>query len=224
MKVVAASLFFILLAAANLHASPLALGLDTAYVDPLLTPVGTSPWLDATFEDIAPNSVQLTMAAPNLASGTTQFVNNFFFNVTDTAPLGQLQFDLASGEQASIFQGQNLREAGGARFFDIEFVFTAGQFSPGDQSVFLISSIDPLLPITSESFSALSFSDSPQDTNFYSAALVGGINEGLSSWIAAPTRDSPTPPPSPIPEPATLMFLCTGLAGVGVFIKKYPLK
>jgi hypothetical protein len=208
------------LASANPHASPLTLGLDTAYVDPMLTPVGTSPWLDATFEDIAPNVVQLTMAASNLASGTTQFVSNFFFNFTEATSLGLLEFELASGNEASIFRGQNLREAGGARFFDIEFVFAAGQFAPSGQSVFLISSLDPLQPITSESFSFLSFSNSSQDTNFYSAALVGGINGGLSSWIAAPTRDTPIPPPDPIPEPATVMFLCTGLTGLAFFGRK----
>jgi hypothetical protein len=160
------------------------------------------------------------MAASNLASQTTQVVSNFFFNFTEATSLGLLEFAPASGENASIFRGPNLREAGGARFFDIEFVFAAGQFVPGDQSVFLISSLDPLQPITSESFSFLSFSNSPQDTNFYSAALVSGINGGLTSWIAAATAQTPGPGPSPIPEPATMILLGCGLGGVTVFCRK----
>ena len=101
MKIKAALLLGILLSAVNVHA--LTFPLDIAYVTPTIPPVGTSPWLQAIFEDIAPNSVRLTMAATGLSAGTTQSVGNWLFNFTDTLSLGLLQLQYASGDEASIF-------------------------------------------------------------------------------------------------------------------------
>ena len=222
-KIKAALLLGILLSAVNVHA--LTFPLDSAYVTPTVPPLGTSPWLEAKFEDIAPNSVRLTMAATGLSAGTTQSVGNWLFNFTDTPSLGLLQLQYASGDQASIFLAPNLRPAGGGRFFDIEFDFAAGQFAPGDQSVYLLSSIDPLQPISAESFNFVSFSASPQ-VNYYSASLVEGISGGQSSWIAAATAQTPGPGPgpAPIPEPATMLLLGTGLTGMAFFRQRKLLK
>ena len=222
-KIKAALLLGILLSAVNVHA--LTFPLDTAYVTPTVTPAGTSPWLQAIFEDKAFNSVQLTLAATGLAAGTTQSVSNWFFN-SDAITSGPLKFDYASGEEALIIQGPNLRKAGGDRFFDIEFDFVTGQFAPGEQSIYLISSFDPLLPISSGSFDFLSVSTPPTLTNFYSAALVEGISGGQSSWIAAATAQTPGPGPgpAPIPEPATMLLLGTGLTGLVFFGPRKLLK
>jgi hypothetical protein len=221
-KVKLSVLLCILLSAANLSATQLTLDLDTAYVTPTITPVGTLPWLVADFTDIAQNSVQLTMTATGLATGTTQSVGNLFFNVTDSL-LGLLNFQYGSGSQASIFLAPNLREAGGGQFYDIELDFVTGQFAPGAQSVYLISSLDSSRPITSESFASLSVSTSPQ-VNYYSSALVEGIGGGLSSWIAAATATTPGPGPgpgpAPVPEPATMILLGLGLGGLTVFGRK----
>jgi hypothetical protein len=221
-KLKAALLLGILLSAVNVYA--LTFPLDIAYVTPTVPPVGTSPWLQAIFEDKAFNSVQLTLAATGLAAGTTQSVSNWFFN-SDAITFGPLKFDYVSGEEALIIQGPNLRKAGGDRFFDIEFDFVTGQtgqFAPGEQSIYLISSFDPLLPISSGSFDFLSVSTPPSLTNFYSAALVEGISGGQSSWIAAATAQTPGPGPgpAPIPEPATMLLIGTGLTGIAFFRRK----
>jgi hypothetical protein len=217
-KLKLSALLLILLSAANLDANQLNLDLDTAYVTPTVTPVGTSPWLIAEFTDLAPNSVQLTMYTTGLAAGTTQFVDNWFFNVTDPL-IGLLSFQYASGSQASIFLAPNLREAGGGQFFDIEFDFTTGQFVAGAPSVYLISSLDSSQPISAESFAFLSLSSSSQ-VNYYSSALVDGISGGLGSWIAATSATTPGPGPSPVPEPATAILLGLALAGLTLFSSK----
>jgi hypothetical protein len=228
MKLKFSAMFFILLSAANLNAIQVNLPLDTAYVTPAVTPVGTSPWLVADFQDLLPNSVQLTLRASGLAAGSTQFADNWFFNTTDSI-LGLLNFQFVSGNQASIFLAPNHRQAGGGLLFDIEFDFAGGLFAAGGQSVYLISSLDPSRPITAESFALLSGPDSSQ-VNYYSAALVQGISAGLSSWIAAASATiiepgpgpDPDPGPGPVPvsEPATLVLLAFSLGSLIVFGRK----
>ena len=175
MKVLAAFLVGVLLAAADVHA--LTFGLDTAYVTPAVTPDGIPPWLTATFEDVGPNSVRLTMSANNL-SGTTQSVGQWFFNFSEATSLLRTSFTYHSGDQASITKVAQLAQSRGRRFFDIEFEFAAGQFTPGEKSIYLISGGDPNNPISSESFNFRSISDPIQDANYYSAALVNGITAG----------------------------------------------
>jgi hypothetical protein len=222
MKLKLSALLLILLSAANPSATQITLDLDTAYVTPTVTPVGTSPWLVAEFTDLTQNSVQLTMNTTGLAAGTSQFVGNWFFNVTDPL-LGLLNFQYASGIQASILLAPDQRVAGGGQLFDIEFDFVtpAGQLVPGAQSVYLISSLDPQQPISAESFASLSVSSSSQ-VNYYSAALVEGIGSELSSWIAAPTvtTPGPGPGPTPVPEPATVVLLGLALTGLTFFYGK----
>lgn len=217
-KIRLSALLLILLSAANLSATQLALDLDTAYLNPTITPVGISPWLVAEFEDLAPNSVQLTMKATGLAAGSTptQSVGNWLFNATDSL-LGLLTFQFASGNQATIFQAPNQRPAGGGLLFDIEFDFAAGIFAAGAQTVYLISSINPLQPVTADSFAFASVF-SPTQTGYYSAALV----EGANSWIAAASirTPGPGPGPEPIPEPATMVLLAFGLSGLAVYGRK----
>jgi hypothetical protein len=218
------AMFFILLSAANLNAIQINLPLDTAYVTPAVTPVGTSPWLVADFQDLLPNSVQLTLRASGLAAGSTQFVDNWFFNTTDSI-LGLLNFQYISGNQASIFLAPNLRQAGGGLLFDIEFDFASGLFTAGGQSVYLISSTDDTRPITAESFAFASLYG-PTQVGFYSAALVAGVN----SWIAAASATiigpgpgpDPDPGPGPVPvsEPATLALLVLSLGCLTVFGRK----
>lgn len=219
-KVKFSALLLILLSAANLNAAQLTLDLDTAYLTPAVTPVGTSPWLVAEFTDIAQNSVQLSMSTTGLATGASQSVGNWFFNVTDSL-LGLLDFQYVSGSEGSIFLAPNQRVAGGGLLFDIEFDFETDQFAPGAQSVYLISSLDASQPISSESFALDSIFSSTQ-TGYYSAAFV----EEVGSWIAASSATipgpgpDPDPGPKPVPEPATIMLLGFGLSGLIAFSRK----
>jgi hypothetical protein len=218
-KIMFSALFFFLLSAANLNANQLILDLDTAYLNPAATPVGTVPWLTAEFTDIADNSVQLTMSTSGLETGVSQSVGNWFFNVTDSL-LGLLNFQYVSGSEGSIFLAPNQRVAGGDLSFDIEFDFAAAQFAPGTQSTYLISSLDSSQPISSESF-ALDSIFSPTQS-YYSAALV----EGVGSWIAASSATiigpgpGPGPDPAPVPEAATIVLLGFGLSGLLAFGRK----
>ena len=67
------------LCADSLTQGDLLLSLGTVYAG-IGTPQGTSPWLSATFQNLGTNLVQLTMDSSGLASGSTEYVSNWFFN------------------------------------------------------------------------------------------------------------------------------------------------
>ena len=184
------------------------------------TPQGTPPWLTATFQNLGPNSVQLTMDYSGGTSGGTEYVNSWFFNFNPSFEVLGLNIIPQSEIAANpIIKASDGVKAGGDLLFDIQFSFAPNSFNAGKTSAYLISSTVPGESIDALSFSFLS-TNTLGLTNYYSAANILGID----SWTAAATAQTPGPGPgpgpSPIPEPATMMLLGCGLGGVTVFCRK----
>jgi hypothetical protein len=210
------------LLADNLAEGDLLLSLDTVYAG-VGTPQGTSPWLMATFENLAANSVQLTMAYSGTASGT-EYVSNWLFNFNPASEVLNLDIRSLSGIGADpIVKAVDGVKAGGDLLFDIQFSFAANTFNAGDTSVYLLSSTEANEPIDALFFSFLSTNSSGL-TNYYSSANIIGAGGGINSWIAAATAQTPGPGPgpgpTPVPEPATMILLGLGLGGLSVFGRK----
>ncbi len=163
-------------------------------------PVGSAPWLTATFDDGgAPGSVTLTLEATNLTGG--EYVAKWFFNLDPALNVASLLFSVpvitGTMDDPVINLGTDAHKANGDGFFDIFLNFSNVEdadkrFGPGESLEFIITGIGTL---TAASFDFLSVL-SPAD-GLPTAAHVQGIGE-FSGWIT-------------VPEPSSLALLAMGV-------------
>jgi hypothetical protein len=175
------------------------------------SPVGDpAPWLRATFTD-ATNGVLLKMEAINLTAA--EWVKDWYFNFDDTKNVNDLVFAYQSGIKTSaVSRKKSQLQADGDGVFDFKFQFPTAKpkrFGVGSTSIYLITGIDGLNVYDFDFLSEVN----GKEGIFASAAHIGGIGKDAegSGWIGT----------TPVPEPATIFFLGTGLFGLCVFKKRF---
>src|SRR5215469_5258106 len=187
----------------------------------------TTPWVDTLFQDIGPNTVQLTITAPNLTSGTLanpEFLQSLYLNFNDTKSVTALQFTPVFSQWQglstvySLGLSQNNEQASTGGNYDILLGFqtkgVANQFNQGDQVVFDITTTQANTSLSSLDFA---FKSVPGTAgSFYSAALIQntGSNNKQSDWAGSTTFTFIS-----VPEPASgwaAAGLCLTALGLGL--------
>jgi hypothetical protein len=175
------------------------------------SPVGATPWLTATFTDLAPGSVQLVVSTSGLTAN--EFVSELYFNVDPLLNAAGLGFtrDIASTgpdlnpPNNGIFTATNQYQADGDGLYDILFDLPP---PPGQQSAVFGTNETLIYTISGTGLSAQSFYflSQPAGNNngpFYAAAHIQRIGTGdASGWVA------------PVPVPAAVWLLLSGLGSL----------
>ena len=187
----------------------------------------TTPWVDTLFQDIGPNTVQLTITAPNLTSGTLanpEFLQSLYLNFNATKQVTALQFTPVFSQWQglstvySLGLSQNNEQASTGGNYSILLGFqTKGvpnQFNQGDQVVFDITTTQANTSLSSLDFAFRSVPGTAG--SFYSAALIQntGNNNKQSDWAGATTFTFIS-----VPEPVS-GWAAAGLCLVALGLRK----
>lgn len=145
-------------------------------------PTGSSPWGTATFVDVVPGQVQLTLArSSNMTSG--EFIRSWFFNLDPAISPSALSITQNSGPVATALEAAtDAYRADGGPFMDIRLSFaTSGaQRFDGDfaTAVFTFSAAG----LTAESFRQFGLGAGNSPNGLLHAAHIQGIPGDGSAW------------------------------------------
>jgi len=171
----------------------------------------TTPWVETLFQDIGPNTVQLTITAPNLTSGhlaNPEFLQSLYLNYNDTKSVTALQFTpvfsqwqgLSTAYSLGLSKNNEQASTGGS--YDILLGFQSmgvpSQFNQGDTVVFDITTTQANTTLSSLDFA---FKSVPGTAgSFYSAGLIQntGNNNKQSDYAGSDTFTFIS-----VPEPAS---------------------
>lgn len=183
--------------------------LGLTYSNSTPTPGGTSPWITATFSDVAANTVRLTLDPSNLVN--SEAITSFYFNVAPSFA-GPFTFDFVTPDNpnSGAFSVSYALDDKGSALKGFDFELDLPPPFPGGAN-WITSSETVVLDIIAPGLTAEAFNEA-NAKGYFAAAHIQRISPGDdSAWIAAPTGSV-----SSIPEPgsslAIALLLSTGLS------------
>jgi hypothetical protein len=159
----------------------------------------TTPGIEATFQNVSPGTVRLTIA--NLDLGAKERLERLYFNLDPSLNPCELTFTYKDGTgdfcAPTIAVGAERFSTSNGRF-DIQFAFRAGGragtcFGANDSVTYDLSGIPDL---TAEDFDFAS-PKAGESAGCFAAALVQGAGTGHSTAWQEVTRVLPIPEPQP---------------------------
>lgn len=174
------------------------------------------PWIDATFQTLAPGTVRLTVT--NMTLTGSENVDQLYFNLNTNLQASKLSFKLVKESGAfntpKISTGLNKFQADGDGKYDILFNFNNGgtannRFTAGESMTYYISGIPNLAASDFAFLSAPAGGAGP----FFAAAHVQriGPTASLSGWLSA-TEQTPLSIPEPSAKALAVLMLGSALA------------
>jgi hypothetical protein len=199
-------------------------GVDTSYAG-TGPKSSTTPWVDSSFQDIAPDTVRLTITADNLSN--PEYLQSLYLNFNDTKQVTSLiftpVFSLWQGleDNFSLQLSRNNEQAATGGNYDILLDFSTShgasrRFGTGDQVVFDITTSQANTELSSLDFAMRSVPGSAG--SFYAAAFIQGtgFNHKDSDFAGASTFTV-----LGVPEPASgFAAASVCLIGLGVYLRR----
>jgi hypothetical protein len=200
------------------------IGVDTSFSG-TAPKSSTTPWLDASFQDVAPNTVQLTITAPNLSN--PEFLESLYLNFNDTKQVASLVFTpvlslwYGVDNNYSVQLSRNQEQASSGGNYDILLGFTSSpgasrRFGRGDTVVFDITTTEANTKLSSLDFAMRSVPGTAG--SFYAAAFIQGTGQAHkdNDFAGAETFTF-----LGVPEPASgLAAVGVCLFGVGLYLRR----
>lgn len=173
--------------------------LEVEYSNSGAVPGGPGPWLTATFERTASDTVVLTMSTAGLIGN--EFVSDWWFNVNSSL-LGNLNVAHTGGQVASngvsmlisdsaaAYSGNQEFQADGDGFFDIFIDYTppggGGEFTANETSVYTFTTGDGS-DLFAADFNMNSIGSGNSPDGLKTAAHIQGLSGGGSAFVTIPT-------------------------------------
>lgn len=188
-------------------------------------PVGSPPWVTATFHDVSLGVVDLTLTVNNLIN--REHVGHWYFNVTDETQLGFLNFALTSpavSDPNTINKVANGFSVPTTGSFDIQIFFfdeflgaatASGYNHPGETSY---TSMTYRITGTGGFNPSVSFFDVFDTSGTWKT--VAHIEDIDPNWPDLKNDSGYDAGGAAVPEPATMFLLGSGLIGLAGFARK----
>jgi hypothetical protein len=200
-----------LIFAQQAKASVIAYNFDTVFSGST-PPAAPGPWIQATFQDVTPGTVDLTVT--NVGVSTGEFISGVYFNLKPTDSATNLTLTLTSSHGSftipTISLGTDSFKADGDGKYDILLSFDTSNgktFTVNDSVTYRLTGIAGLTAVDFEYLSAPAGGSGP----FYAAAHYQGTppNNGGSCWVEPDMGPQIVTVPEPAPQ--LLMALAAGL-------------